>query len=882
MPELSQSLNQRTDFTDGGSDGATKNSIDQETRSRLALDSLNTKADNPLSGTFRATTVLAGGLMDGMVNGASHAADNKAATLTTVAESFAVGYGLSAVSKMGKFGAPIAAAAGLGMGAAWVYSEFSAGRPQATIGAVSEAYHSGAHLEANRKQVAANGGAILFDATLVGLSGGLGMKAGMGLKPNWHVDAIASSKTQFAKASEFFGNDQLTGLQRGFAGKEVKPADISGGVFEQVKDIVNTKPKSTGSFADLQAQLKKSQLGDDTHLVVAKEKLTGIHQDHLGLASKETQLSGKLTRQVQEREALSGPLPEKSQLSRAQENLKNAEDIGRTINGKRQEHDRLFQEKETARGLIKEERTPDGGLTAEKKAFDAKNQQFREAKAAFDEAKMMGGSEAVGRARERVSEAQTALTTAEQARPSKLSAVEQEIKITEGEIAAIKQQRQSLATTAEELVTLHKNRMAALEADPSLKIAHERPVVVKPAAKEAPASKPDTVTPVVAEISPATATTSGRTLVQEVQAQPVIEAPVVRPEVIKVEPVRVEPARVETSKAPEAPAVVEKPVLDKPVVEPAKVSKQLADAKTSAENVVHANQLYREIETSRRTVSDIDSGVYRGRPGENIAETRAKAEQNAIRVQEQLGSDRAPSYTRALKVVGEYAKTASKELAQIPDAGKRGQVATEAVAQLEAMMNNLPNSYKGYREKLADLREPGRGINNGSPERRLSEIQEHLEAKTRLLDELRNKQLHDLAEQQPVLKEILDRQKDGRLPEDGTIVLFGKNGRFINKPNTRSPHFIEVSRLNESGVGADGGGFNRFTANAADIEGMVVLKPVYENGVKVQLPSKGDGRPVYKKYVAEVYGNTPPEITVNDNFVKILERFGPERQRPSH
>jgi hypothetical protein len=32
--------------------------------------------------------------------------------------------------------------------------------------------------------------------------------------------------------------------------------------------------------------------------------------------------------------------------------------------------------------------------------------------------------------------------------------------------------------------------------------------------------------------------------------------------------------------------------------------------------------------------------------------------------------------------------------------------------------------------------------------------------------------------------------------------------------------------------------------------------------------------------VAEVFGNIPPEITVNDNFVKILERFGPERQKP--
>lgn len=905
MPDLSHSLNQRTEFTPGA-DATSNSASDQESRSRLALDVLNFKGDNAVSGTMRATTVLAGGLMDGMVNGATHAADNKLATVTTVAESFAVGYGLSAVSKMGRVGMPVAAAAGLGMGAAWVYSEFSAGRPQATIGAVSDAYHSGAHLEANRRQVAANGGAILFDAALVGLSGGMGMKAGMGIKSNWHIDAMANGKAQFAKTSEFFGQDHLTGLSRSFAGKEAKPSDLGAGVFEQVKDIVNTKPKSTGSFAELEAQLKKSQLGDDTHLVVAKEKLTTIHQENLTLAAKETQLSGKMTKQIQEREALNGPLPEKAQLTRAQESLKNAEDIGRTINGKRQEHDRLFQEREQARGLIKEERTPEGRPTAEKIAFDTKNQQFREAKAAFEEAKTMGGTEAVGRARERVADAQAALTAAEQAKPGKQAAIEQGIKQTEGELTAIKEQRQVLSISAQELVGLHKSRMAALEADPSLKIAHEKPVAVKeptvvkePAVvKDAAVAKPAVAEPVietavapkatpvvtteiatgVATEATTAATTGGRNLIKEALEQPVskeIAAPI--PEPGKV----VEVAAVVEVAKPQAEAPLKAAeVTEKPAIESLKVSQQLSSAKATAEGAVRSNILYREIETSRRTISEIDNGTYRSRPGENLAETRSKAEQNAIKAQEQLGSTRAPSYTRALKEVGDYAKAASKELAQISDAGKRGQVATEAVAHLEGMMNNLPNSYKGYREKLNDLREPGRGINTGSPERRLSEIQEHLEAKTRLLDELRNKQLHDIAAQQPILNEILQRQSNGTLPEDGTIVLFGKNGRFINQPGTRSPNFIEISRLNEHGVGADGAGFNRFTANAADIDGMVVLRPVYENGLKVQLPNKNNARPVYKKMVAEVFGNIPPEITVNDNFVKILERFGPERQKP--
>lgn len=58
----------------------------------------------------------------------------------------------------------------------------------------------------------------------------------------------------------------LTGLSRSFAGKEAK-SDLGAGIFEQVKDIVNTKPAAAGSFADLQAQLKKSQLADDTQFL---------------------------------------------------------------------------------------------------------------------------------------------------------------------------------------------------------------------------------------------------------------------------------------------------------------------------------------------------------------------------------------------------------------------------------------------------------------------------------------------------------------------------------------------------------------------------------------------------------------------------------------
>ena len=81
------------------------------------------------------------------------------------------------------------------------------------------------------------------------------------------------------------------------------------------------------------------------------------------------------------------------------------------------------------------------------------------------------------------------------------------------------------------------------------------------------------------------------------------------------------------------------------------------------------------------------------------------------------------------------------------------------------------------------------------------------------------------------------------------------------------------------GVGADGGGFNRFEGIQNDIAGAVVLRPIYDTqGKPVELPGRNSGgKPVYKKIVAETFGTVPEGITANLNFVDILRRFAPAR-----
>jgi hypothetical protein len=135
-----------------------------------------------------------------------------------------------------------------------------------------------------------------------------------------------------------------------------------------------------------------------------------------------------------------------------------------------------------------------------------------------------------------------------------------------------------------------------------------------------------------------------------------------------------------------------------------------------------------------------------------------------------------------------------------------------------------------------------------------------------------------MAERQPILNEIMKRLDASQLPADGSIILMGKDGKYLGPQGGTSPYFIEVARMKANGVGADGGGFNRFEHLQNEIAGAVILRPIYENGKPVELPSRSPGgKPVYKKVVEEVVGEVPAGITVDLGFVGILRKFAPAR-----
>jgi hypothetical protein len=215
--------------------------VQTETSSRLASEFLAGQKGQAggLGGLERAAGVLGGGLADGIVASAENSLNMN--TVKTVVESAAFGAGMGALAKAGTVGKAIAATGGLIMGAYWVHSEIERGRPQATWRATTDAYNSDKNTAQDRQIVATNGGALAFETGLAFVAGGLGMKAGLEVKPNWQVDAIAGVKSAYGSAVDFLASDG-----RAHGAHVLRPGDL--GMAFAGRDVITplTEPGLPG------------------------------------------------------------------------------------------------------------------------------------------------------------------------------------------------------------------------------------------------------------------------------------------------------------------------------------------------------------------------------------------------------------------------------------------------------------------------------------------------------------------------------------------------------------------------------------------------------------------------------------------------------------
>jgi hypothetical protein len=782
---------------------------------------------------LRAASVLAEGLGEGFATKTENAlsVEQLGNTATTATEAYSIGYGLGALSKAGPLGQKAATIASLGMGAYWIGSELIAGRPQDTYNAVAEAYHSGQNIEKNRQQIALSGGGLLFDTTLAMGVGGAGLKHGLKNPENWHLNVADSAGKQINKLGQSFQDNGNLGYSRSFAGRD----GTADNIFNEVKTITKDNGNKGNGFGDIQQQLKQQAIKADGQLKAYKEELLTHQKEHTALTAQEITLNNQLSKLSKERLEVDTSSQAQANLKKAQEAHGQIKELAQTIKPKEAELTRLEKEADSAKKVADATNANTMEITNERQLYNEKLEKVQRARQEMQSLKEMTNEGAQERAQTRLSEAQRKLTEEQEARPEKLKAVDKALEEIQEQLTLLNSRQQTLEGEAAQVIAQFKARQAELEKNPDLvekvqEVEVETPN--KPADIEAPIKAPD------------------------------------KPEPVETAP----PTETQLDFSPE---VVAKQAIEKPTSDKVPVSElqQVVDSqKSQAVKAVRENELGREIQANEKIIADIERGTLPKRSNQDPEVMLQEAKERIQRAKEELGDTTQTSYTKAIKQVAEYAKTVSKQLAQTADSNVRGEIAVDAVRSIENLMDRLPNSYKGYTEKLPDLQER----TTGSPEMRLTLLKEHLEAKSRLLDQSRNHSLQEMAESHPVLNQIVQRQAENSLPADGTIILFDKEGHFINQSGTRSPHFMEVSRWNQGGIGADGAGLNRFSQHMDNIGGAVVLRPLYQDGVPVQVPNKTtNGKPVYKKVVAEVLGDIPQEIQTDMNFVEILRRFAP-------
>jgi len=876
------------------------------------LTHLESKPSTPEgTGLSRAVNVLAGGLTDGVIDSAKNSLNLK--TVETVAESVGIGYGLGALSKAGSIGQGLALAGGLAMTGAWAYSELKAGRPQATINAVEDAYSSSANLAQDRQSVAANGGAMAFEMGLATLSGGLGMAAGMRVKPNWHVDAIGKAQSMYGSAADFLARDgRLNGahiLGQGdvgmaFAGKDGKAG--ASDLISSAKDIISGKSKSSGSLADIQETFARSQAQkNDAHLLDFRAQLVDLEGQHAVIRGEEGTLGTRLTKAVKEKADLESFDGLEHAVRVKQQGFADAQEAGRKISDQQKVVDRLFTEKQAAF----QKQVPKPGEPVDqtlREDFQQRQETYLSEKAKLDGLKADGSPEAVQRQRQGLEEARAALTRAQQEQPAKLAEAQRNIDSINEQLASLRERRAALEAQIEPLVKSYATRLDALVRDPSQLVQAQfeppQPVAAKAATARAEVAAPTTASDTASSAAQAAEaisreaqptsriaeevpkdviarTLEERPLTGPANLDPVITRPIAMPDTLtnvgdtaaapalSSKPAAAIEATEATAKTAETPARAEDPGVER-------LSPAARQSREAALSAVRGNELLREKEICTRVLSEIDNGTYRSSGRVSPADLRVEMQRRLSEADRELNGDPGVKYTRAMKSVLKYGQAIAKQIADTPDMNTRSGITEQGLKDLTMMTDKLP-SYKGS-ANVPDATDFGSG---GSPELRLAKIIDHLEARVATLDNTRVKHLSEMVENQPVLKGITDALKAGTLPDDGSLVLFNKDGKYLGPQGGTSPYFIEVSRLQNHGIGADGGGFNRFEQIQDQIAGAVVLRPLYDaSGKAVELPRGGsNGKVIFKKTVADTIGDVPPEIKPGLDFVRILRDFVPPR-----
>lgn len=226
-------------------------------------------------------------------------------------------------------------------------------------------------------------------------------------------------------------------------------------------------------------------------------------------------------------------------------------------------------------------------------------------------------------------------------------------------------------------------------------------------------------------------------------------------------------------------------------------------------------------------------------------------------------------YAQTVRSLRDYAVCAESYLSTESNEVARSQFAKQATVQLEGLMRNVDNIYKGVNGQIPDLRR----INHDRPfdaVARLNDIRQHLD---RRMDVINNSQRARIGmiENIPVIKEILGNPQ--LVPDGQAVLFFDSCGKIVRATDNGAPLVIDGHRLRR-GVDTDGAGLHRFIGHE-NIEGAAVIK-VKLDGQGRPIPLRGSSaeNPKYVKEVVNIIGTVPSGVEVGDSLGELMKRYG--------
>ncbi len=248
-----------------------------------------------------------------------------------------------------------------------------------------------------------------------------------------------------------------------------------------------------------------------------------------------------------------------------------------------------------------------------------------------------------------------------------------------------------------------------------------------------------------------------------------------------------------------------------------------------------------------------------------------------------------PQYTRCLKNLLIFVTTATRYSKVDKDIARRGSILKDILKQTRESLKVIEaGSDRAFINGSLDQHLiERRGTMPLLEEEELELMKGFLESSISCIDAKQEKRLENFATN-PAIQNLLDKHTQGALQIQSSAILFLDSGRpffridssFMPKQRpgqslqsalehaARTPEFIDLDRLT-MGLGADGAGLFRFSAQIENITGCVVLSPELCDGKIVIMP----GMKHPKRLVSAIFGEVPEEIIIGLPYSTILNRF---------